>query len=121
MQGNLGTGKTTLVRGILRGFNYLGAVKSPTYTLIEPYYLHNVTVLHVDLYRIQDHRELDYLGIEDFAHTPALWLIEWPERGGNRLPVADLTIDISYQTWGRRLIFTPFSYRSGEISRVIYV
>jgi tRNA threonylcarbamoyladenosine biosynthesis protein TsaE len=105
LQGELGTGKTTLVRGILRGLNYLGAVKSPTYTLIEPYYLNNITVLHLDLYRIQEPSELDYLGLEDFASTNALWLIEWSERGGDRLPVADAIISLYYQNLGRRLVF----------------
>ena len=120
LYGELGTGKTTLVRGILRGFNYLGAVKSPTYTLIEPYYLDQVTVLHLDLYRIQAPEELDYLGLEDFAQNEAVWLIEWPERGGNRLPVADLNIYISYQNLGRRLIFDIRNHHIGDIGTIIY-
>lgn len=104
LQGELGSGKTTLVRGILRGFNYSGTVKSPTYTLIEPYYLNNVTLLHLDLYRIQNAIELEYLGITDFTQTAAIWLIEWPECGNNYLPAADISITITHQPWGRHLM-----------------
>lgn len=107
LHGDLGSGKTTLVRGILRGFNYLNAVKSPTYTLIEPYYLDHVTLLHLDLYRIQNAIELEYLGLADFNQLTAIWLIEWPERGANRLPVADVAIEITHQPWGRGLVFNP--------------
>lgn len=105
LHGDLGAGKTTLVRGLLRALGHAGAVKSPTYTLIEPYQLGNRRILHCDLYRVADPEELDYLGLRE-ALGEALLLIEWPERGAGWLPRADLEIRLNYQPPGRRATIT---------------
>jgi tRNA threonylcarbamoyladenosine biosynthesis protein TsaE len=95
LSGELGSGKTTLVRGFLRCLGVSTAVRSPTYTLIELYPLGALTVVHADLYRLRDAGELENLGLRDFAQAPYLWLIEWPERGSGHLPAPDLRLDLS--------------------------
>ena len=103
LYGELGAGKTTLVRGFLRSLGYEGVVKSPTYTLVESYTLGQRCIYHFDLYRITDPDELAYLGIQDYFDGHSLCLIEWPERGGDHLGKADLEIRITYQEWARRV------------------
>lgn len=92
LQGELGAGKTTFARGFLSGVGVADAVRSPTYTLLELHELEGLTVLHVDLYRLRGAAELESLGLREWARPGCLWLIEWPERGGSRLPPADLTV-----------------------------
>jgi tRNA threonylcarbamoyladenosine biosynthesis protein TsaE len=103
LEGDLGSGKTTLVRGFLRGMGYQGKVRSPTYTLLEPYEFNDRTVYHLDLYRLADPEELEYLGLRDLLETDAVLLIEWPARGRGVLPAADLRVNIQYRQKGRRL------------------
>src|SRR5256884_2772280 len=95
LTGELGAGKTTFARGFLRALGVAEAVPSPTYTLLELYPAGALTVVHVDLYRVRDAAELESLGLREWARTGHVWLIEWPERGGTRLPPAGLTLTFS--------------------------
>jgi tRNA threonylcarbamoyladenosine biosynthesis protein TsaE len=101
--GDLGAGKTTLARGLLRALGYPGAVRSPTYTLMEPYEFAGFTVLHFDLYRVADPDELEYLGAREQSGEGTLWLVEWPDRGAGWLPAPDLIATLVPDGDGRRL------------------
>lgn len=101
LRGDLGAGKTTLVRGLLHGLGHRGTVKSPTYTLVEPYEIGGWRLFHWDLYRLADPEELDYLGLREQFDGEAVLLIEWPERGRGELPAADLEVWLDYADEGR--------------------
>ena len=103
LRGQLGAGKTTLARGVLRGLGHLGSVKSPTYTLLEPYEFLGRKVYHFDFYRIADPEELSFIGIDELLADAALKLVEWPERGGDRLPTPDVDIALAMADEGRLL------------------
>ena len=103
LRGDLGAGKTTLVRGILRGLGYTGSVRSPTYTLLEPYELAQQTVYHFDFYRIADSQELEFIGIDELMDADAIKLVEWPEHAADKLPDPDLEILLQVEGAGRRL------------------
>lgn len=111
LRGDLGAGKSTLARAWLRALGVEGPIRSPTYTLVEPYRLPGGVALHLDLYRITDAGELEFLGLDDTE--AALWLIEWPERGQGALPAADLEVALALagagQEAGRRVRLTPAS------------
>jgi len=103
LSGELGSGKTTLARGILRGLGYQGKVKSPTYTLVERYNLSRLDLYHFDLYRFRDSRELLEAGFRDDFDSRNVCLIEWPERAQDLLPIADLSVSLGEERGGRRV------------------
>ena len=100
LHGELGAGKTTLVRGLLDAAGHSGNVKSPTYTLLEPYNIGRVDVYHFDLYRVNDPQELEFVGIDEIVDGPGLKLFEWPERAGSWLPApqAEVTLTVVHET-----------------------
>ena len=114
LEGDLGAGKTTLSRGLLRGLGHEGGVKSPTYTLVEPYTLDAVTVFHFDLYRLSDGAELAYLGLDDYFATPSILLVEWPERGAGWLGRPDWRVTLSPDGEGRRVTLRAMSPRGRD-------
>jgi len=99
LHGDLGAGKSTLARSLLRSLGVEGAIRSPTYTLVERYPLPDGEALHLDLYRIADAGELEFLGLD--AEDGVLWLVEWPERGTGALPAVDLQVDLAVDGEGR--------------------
>jgi tRNA threonylcarbamoyladenosine biosynthesis protein TsaE len=102
LHGQLGAGKSTLARALLRELGVTGPIKSPTYTLVERYPLAQGEAVHLDLYRIAADSELDFLGLDELAAQARLWLVEWPEKGGSALPKADLSIHLGVEDQGRR-------------------
>jgi len=115
LEGELGTGKTTLVRGLLRAMAYEGKVKSPTYTLLEDYEVAGRHICHMDLYRLIDAEELEWLGIRDVLNKETLCLVEWPDKGKGVLPGEDLRIEIDYKGAGRDVRLCAASDLGDEI------
>jgi len=103
LSGELGAGKSTFARGVLRALGAHGAIKSPSYTLVETYELPDANAVHLDLYRLIDPTELEHLGLADYHRPGFLWLIEWPERGAGRLPAPDLRFEFSITEQGHRI------------------
>lgn len=119
LQGDLGAGKTTLSRGIVQGFGHKGAVKSPTYTLLEPYELTEKNVYHFDLYRLTDPEEIEYLGVRECFQDGAVCLVEWPEKGDGFLPEVDIDVQINITEVGRELVLKACTVRGERILEVL--
>lgn len=119
LQGDLGSGKTTLSRGLIQALGHSGAVKSPTFTLVEPYELGSGQVLHYDLYRLNDPEELHFLGVRDFLDGDTLTLVEWPERGKPWLPAPDLAIHLAVSGAGRTASWQGHTPRGEQWSHAL--
>lgn len=117
LHGNLGAGKTTLVRGYLQALGYQGAVKSPTFTLVEEYAFQALRVFHFDLYRLSDPEELEWMGIRDYFSKDSIAFLEWPERGTGFLPPADFEITLIYDGPSRIAQITGFGLTAKLPSR----
>ena len=109
LKGELGTGKTTLVRGALNKLGFVGNVKSPTYTIVEPYSIDNHVVYHFDLYRLNNPEELESLGIRDYCDGQSICFFEWPEKGENLTPNADINLLLTYTKEGRNVELTAIT------------
>ena len=119
LEGDLGMGKTTLVRGILRGLGYIGPVKSPTYTIVEPYELSGLEAFHFDLYRVSDAEELEFIGIRDYFSEDSLCLIEWAEMGRGILPEADLIITLGLIRQGRHVTIEGITEKGQAVTALV--
>ncbi len=115
LHGDLGTGKTTLARAMIKALGHDGAVRSPTYTLIEPYEVSGRRIFHLDLYRLADPGELEYLGLRDLLSEEAVLLVEWPSRGRGMLPEPDLECHLDHAGSGRRLELVARSARGETV------
>lgn len=117
LHGDLGVGKTTIARALLRALGVKGAVRSPTYTLIERYDTQAGEIAHLDLYRIADPQELEYLALDELVTRARLWLVEWPQRGQGLLPGADLHLHLDYEvdaTRAMRLMTLRAATQAGQ-------
>ena len=117
LSGDLGAGKSTLARALLRELGVEGPIRSPTYTLVEPYSTASGECLHLDLYRLADPAELDFLGLDEQHAGSVLWLVEWPQRGGDRLPPADLMVELIHVGPARSARIRPASERGEDWCR----
>ena len=119
LHGELGSGKTALVRGFLRALGYCGVVKSPTYTLVEPYELSGRRILHLDIYRLSDPEELEYLGVRDEQSGDNTLLVEWPDRAGGSLGEPGVEIFMEYDGAARRATVRALSEPAASFIKVL--
>jgi len=114
--GDLGAGKTTFARAYIQALGFAGYVKSPSYGLLETYRVSGQTVLHLDLYRIEDPGELEYLALRDLYDETSVLLVEWPDRGGTELPAPDLVLDFGETGGQRHLVCSPRTGRGRALA-----
>lgn len=119
LHGDLGAGKTTFARGFLRGYGHAGRVPSPTYTLVEPYEFSERTIWHLDLYRLSNGAELEYLGITEMGDGRSILLVEWPEHGAGFLPDKDLNLELQVNSQGRAARMTGCSAVGEQLLRTM--
>ena len=115
LQGDLGAGKTAFSRGFIHALGYVGRVKSPTYTLVEPYEVGSWRIFHFDLYRLCDPEELEFIGIRDYFESDCLCLIEWPDKGAGLLAAADLSISIEFNPVGRTYLISGLTEHGQQL------
>lgn len=120
LNGPLGAGKTTLTRYVLQALGHKGTVKSPTYTLVEPYEVADSKFFHFDLYRLSDPEELEYLGIRDYLGDKIIAFVEWPSKGKGFLPETDLSIEIQLNDNSRLFVLTSHSKKGQKIIQNLY-
>ena len=116
LQGDLGAGKTLFARAFIHALGYEGYVKSPSYGLLETYRAGGLQILHLDLYRIEDPEELEFLAIRDLFDEATVLLVEWPDRGGNLLPAADLVLHFFEQGELRKIRCEPVSVAGAALA-----
>ncbi|MCW8417395.1 tRNA (adenosine(37)-N6)-threonylcarbamoyltransferase complex ATPase subunit type 1 TsaE [Fluoribacter dumoffii] len=115
LSGDLGAGKTTLIRAMLRALGVQSAIKSPTFSLVESYTCNHLTIHHFDLYRIHHEEELEYLGFRDYFTQESICCIEWPENAGKTLPNVDISFKLSIKGAGREMQITALSAAGNRI------
>ncbi len=121
LKGDLGVGKTTFARGFIHASGFDGVVKSPTYTLVEPYPIsHNRTCYHFDLYRIAHPEELEFIGARDYFNETDVCLVEWPEKAQGFLPPADWVCTFSHHNEGRNLIISSLSNKGKDLMLQVF-
>jgi tRNA threonylcarbamoyladenosine biosynthesis protein TsaE len=123
LRGDLGAGKTTLARGLLRGLGWIGRIKSPTYPLVELYTVSSLNLYHFDFYRFKDESEWLSSGFRDFFNAQSACIVEWPERAGGLLPAPDLEVQLTFDAEARRASLRAYSpageaWRSLALSRL---
>ena len=121
LEGDLGAGKTTFTRGLLRGLGHQGTVKSPTYAIVESYPLAHFTLNHFDLYRFTTPEEWEDAGLDDLINDNSICLLEWAEKGASFVPPADITLQFTHQANGRMLTFkthTEYGKKSLEVWKI---
>ena len=114
LEGGLGAGKTTFCRGLMRGLGHDQAVKSPTFTVVEPYQLSGLDIYHCDLYRLSDPEELDYMGFEDYVHDRSICLVEWPDKGRGVLSPPDVVLSMAAEEGEQRVLDVMARTAAGE-------